>query len=109
MLYLGSTMTEPDRELLIPHWIPADERGQNDLSELADADVQLWEECDRLGELLNAHVAAYRAGAKARPTGLCCIFRFATLSVEQAAALAASEERLSDAVLVAYARPLARW
>jgi hypothetical protein len=102
-------MTERRRELLVPSWIPADERGRLDLAELADADAQLRKECDRLGGRLGAYVAAYRAGAKARPTGLCSVFQFARLSPEQAAALAESEERQSGVILVAYARPLARW
>ena len=98
-----------ERELLIPSWIPADERARLDFAELADADDQLHEECDRLGAQLDAHVAAYRAGAKARPTGLCSVFKYATLDPEAAATLAECEQRQAGVILVAYARPLARW
>ncbi len=94
---------------LVPSWIPADERERLDLAELADADGQLREECDRLGGLLDAHVAAYWAGARARATGLCSVFKFARLSPEQAAMLAESEQRQAGVILVAYARPLERW
>jgi hypothetical protein len=99
----------PLRRLLIPNWLPVGERTRVDLSELTEADDRLGEECDRLGDLLGAHVAAYRTGATPRPTGLCSVFKYARLSVEQAAALVACEERHSGVILVAYERPLARW
>jgi hypothetical protein len=97
------------RARLIPHRLPSDERAQIDLSELADADARFQGECERLEELLAAHIAVYRAGAKARPTGLCTVFKYATLTPDQAAALGISERCHPSVIFVAYARPLARW
>ncbi len=92
-----------------PSWLPEDEAGQVDLSELAAPSESVKAECARLERLLEAHVAVYRPGARARPSGLCSRFRFALLDDEQMRRLAEAERRQSDVVFVAYARPLTRW
>ncbi len=102
-------MSGPWSDRPVLEWLPEEDRLCTDLSELADADAELERECRRLGEALKAHVVAYRAGARARPTGLCARFRFAELDQEQAEALHEAELQRGGIIFVAYARPLARW
>ncbi len=65
--------------------------------------------CRELGDLLEAHVAPYRPGARARPTGLCSVFRYAALTVAESRLLGDAEREMAGIILVAYARPLERW
>jgi hypothetical protein len=83
-------------------------RARIDLSELATLDTVGAAQLDRLQRLIGASVAAYRAGARGRPQGLCLTYRAASLTPEDEARLAAAEEALPGVVLVAYARPLQR-
>ncbi len=92
-----------------PRWLPKHEAGQVDLSEIAAPSESLEAECARLGQLLGAHVAAYRRDARARPTGLCSRFRYALLDGDQMRCITEAERRHSDVVFVAYASPLTRW
>ncbi len=93
----------------IPDWIPAEDCARLDLSELADLNEDLDQACRELGDRLGAHVAAYRPGATARPTGLCSLFRYAALTVPKSRLLADEERERHGIILVAYARPLERW
>jgi hypothetical protein len=93
----------------IPDWIPADDRVRLDLSGLAHLDDELDQACRELGDRLGAHVAAYRPGATARPTGLCSLFRYAVLTEANARLLGDAESERHGIIFVAYARPLQRW
>ena len=92
----------------IPRWIPGRVRSRLDLAELATLDADRAAEIDRLQSLIGANVAAYRAGARGRPQGLCLTYKAAKLTPEDEARLAAAEAAHPGVVLVAYARPLQR-
>jgi hypothetical protein len=102
-------MHDSQRGARNPEWIPAKDQARLDLSELAEWDDELARACTRLGDRLGVYVAAYRPGAKARPTGLCCTFRYADLSVAQSQVLGEAERATEGIILVAFARPLERW
>jgi hypothetical protein len=92
----------------VPRWIPGRMRSRLDLGELAPLDSDRAAEIDRLQRAIGANVAAYRAGARGRPHGLCLTYKTARLTPENEARLAAAEAAHPDLVLVAYARPLQR-
>ncbi len=93
----------------VPGWLPEEEARQIDLSELAAPSASVEAECARLEQQLGAHVAAYRGGARARPTGLCTRYQYARLNGKQLELVAEAERTHVGVVFVAYARPLTRW
>ncbi len=92
---------------LLPSWVASEEA--LDLSELAEFNPKLAITRDRLEADLGYHVAAYRAGAKGRPGGLCDVYTTARLSASQLRRLHVAEERFPGTILVAYAKPFIRW
>jgi hypothetical protein len=90
----------------IPEWVPEDARRRLDLSELWSGDVLALHERDRLERVLGQHVAAYRRSARGCAHGLCSVYVSADLSAPDLAHLTEAEQRFSEVVFVAYARPL---
>jgi hypothetical protein len=97
------------RRPFIPRWIPAEVRRRLDLGELAADEGDVGDEAERLGARFHAFVAAYRAGARGRPHGLCSVYKYARLSGDAVGEIKGAEEQRPGIVFVAYRRPLERY
>ncbi|MBN1342886.1 MAG: hypothetical protein JXQ73_09420 [Phycisphaerae bacterium] len=93
---------------VIPEWVPRGVAAGLDPGELAPGGAGIVRERHALEDALGVFVAAYRAGAKGRPEGLCILYEAAELSECDVARLRAAEGRHGGVVFVAYRRPLRR-
>ncbi len=104
---MKGTQSERGTVEILP-WLPGELAAEIDLSELAPPTAAIADVCAELGLVLDAHVAAYRATALGRPTGLCSVFQVAGLALPSVDRLIAAERRFPGIVFVAYRKPLLR-
>jgi hypothetical protein len=92
----------------VPRWVRRNVAQDLDLAELIPVTSELRRYCRSLECTLGVHIAAYRAGAIGRPTGLCTVYETASLGRSDLDRIRATEARHPGVVLVAYRRPLRR-
>jgi hypothetical protein len=97
------------KKSILYDWIPDFAFHFYDLSELVVLAKELEEECIVIADHLNAFLAIYKKGTRAKPNGLCTTFQYASLDSSELELCQKLEHKLDGDILVAYAKPLQHW